>query len=281
MELINFLENEVLNYFRKAMGAPLSRFRVEIELPEPVFKPRDPPPIVLPLPTEGLEVAGTEIQTHRDGTLVFKNKRVLVHIRDATHHEPRFHLANCITLVEMKSQGKFEKYVVSERDDGFFHVRMGSGPLVKRELSVCQNCLDKLSWNGFSRDSMPKSMRYSIVRAFSVKDFFSKYPNSLHPVVPRHTAESAPRNDYPENWALIASELKRQLGYYCQSCHRVVGEAHKKFLHVHHINGSKNDCRVENLECLCIECHANQHMHEHLKHSADYLAFKKLSIISA
>ncbi len=258
------------------MGAPLSRFLAKIELPKPIFKPKELPPIVLPLPTEGLDVSESDIQTYHDGTLVYKDKRVVVHIRDATHHEPRFHLSNCITLVEMKSQGKFARYVVSEREDGYFHVRMNDGPLVKRKLAVCQNCLDNLSWKGFSRDLMAKPARYAIVNNFSIREFFNKYPNSLHPVMPVHTAESAPVNNYPENWSLIASELKRQLGYYCQSCNRVLGETNKRFLHVHHVNSLKNDCRVENLKCLCIECHSNQHMHQHMKNSSDYLEFKNL-----
>lgn len=276
MQLVNFLEDNVLNSFRRAMGAPLSNYQVKIELPKPTFKPRELPPIELPLPTEGLEVIGSEIKTHNDGTLIYKNKRVLVHIRDATHHVPRFHLANCITLVEMKSQGRFEKYVVSEREDGYFHVRMGGGSLLKKQLPVCQNCLDKLSWHGFSRDSMSRGTRHDIVNRFSIKEFFSKYPNSLHPVVPTYTADTAPKNDYPENWTLIASELKRQLGYYCQACQLVVGEANKRYLHVHHINGIKNDCRAENLKCLCISCHAEQPMHESMKSSSDYIDFKRM-----
>jgi hypothetical protein len=276
MELKNFLEDGIFNSFRYAMGAPLSVFKLKINLPLPVFKPRATAPIVLPLPTEGLDVDVGEIQTHFDGTLIYKNKRVLVHIRDATHHEPRFHLSNCLTLVEMKNQGRFEKYVASESNDGNFYIRMGYGPLTKKRLSVCQNCLDKLSWQGFSRESMSRSNRHSIVHDFSIKEFFNRYPNSLQPTVPIHTAESAPKNDYPENWALIASELKRQLGYYCQSCKRVIGEKNKKFLHVHHANGLKNDCRVENLLCLCIECHSNQYMHENLKNSPDFIEFQKI-----
>ncbi|CAM8655967.1 HNH nuclease [Oxalobacteraceae bacterium] len=276
MQLKNFLDDNVLNSFRKAMGAPLSLFQINIQLPPPVFKPRPSTKIVLPLPTEGLEVDSGAISVYQDGTLVYNDKRVLVHIRDATHHEPRFHFSNCITLVDMRSQGRFEKYVVSESTDGSFFIRIGAGPLRKKKLSVCQNCLDHLSWRGFSRDSMPRSTRLSIVDGFSIKDFFAKYPNSLHPTLPLHSVDSAPINDYPENWSKIASELKRQLGFYCQSCKRVIGEANKQFLHVHHINGLKNDCRVENLRCLCIECHAGQPNHQNLRTNADYAEFRSI-----
>ena len=258
------------------MSAPLSSYQVIITLPQPVSKQVALQKIVLPLPTEGLDVAGSEITTCDDGTLVYKNKRVLVHIRDAASYTPRFHLANCKTLVDMKIHGRFERYVVSEREDGYFHVRMGGGDLTKRKLQVCQNCLEKLSWHGYSKAARPRTTQMAVVSSFSIKEFFSKYPNSLHPIIPTHTTDSAPRNDYPENWSLIASELKRQLGYFCQSCQLVIGEGNRRFLHVHHINGLKNDCRVENLKCLCISCHADQPMHENLKRSSEYLEFKNL-----
>ncbi len=258
------------------MGAPLSRYQVVIKLPVPTAKPKPLPTIVLPLPTEGLDVEGHEIITHSDDTLFYKDKRVIIHIRDSVHHLPRFHIANCITLVEMKNTGRFERYVVSEREDGYFHIRMGGSSLQRKKLPVCQNCLDKLSWKGFSRDSMSSSTRQAAVDNFSIQEFFIKYPHSLHKIVPLHTEESAPTNEYPTNWAEISSELRRQLGYVCQSCHLVVGEANKRFLHVHHINGVRMDCRVENLKCLCVSCHAEQPMHEHMKKNEDYLEFNSL-----
>lgn len=257
------------------MNAPLSQFKVIIVLPKPVFKPQVPQIINLPLPTEGLDVESGEIVVHTDNTLLYKNKRVLVHIRDAMGHEPRFHLANCMTLVEMRNAGKFEKYVVSERDDGFFHVRFRAGSLEQRQLSVCQNCLHDLSWKGFSRDG-DRNFRQNIVRNFSVKEFFKKYPISLLPNPPKNDVLKDPLNDYPENWAVIAGELKRQLGYFCQSCNLVLSEEHKKYLHVHHINGRKNDCRLENLKCLCISCHSDQHQHQNLKLHSDYREFKEI-----
>jgi hypothetical protein len=276
MKLYNFLEDSTFNLYRNAMGAPLSSFQLKVTLPPATYRPKPSPVVILPLPTEGLEVSSNEIKTHTDGTLLYKDKRVIVHIRDASGHEPRFHLSNCITLVEMKSAGRFQKYVVSEREDGFFHVRYKGGDLSERQLSVCQNCLDKLSWKGFSREGMEKSTRLDIVKKFSIKEFFKKYPNSLHLQVPQYTVHNAPINEYPENWALIASELKRQLGFYCQTCNRVLGEANKKFLHVHHINGLKNDCRVENLSCLCISCHAEEYQHQSLKTHPDYIQFKNI-----
>jgi len=276
MELINFLEDRVLNSFRSAMRAPLSKYKMKIELPAPIFKSRPSSDFVAPIPTVGLDVELDEIGVYKDGTLTYKNKRVLVHIRDASHHTPRFHLVNCVTLLEMKSTGRFERYVVSESDDGYFYVRIDGKSLLRYKLPVCQNCLDRLEWNGFGIESLSSASRKLIVQNFSIKDFFAKYPISLHPIVPAHTVDTAPLNDYPENWTDIANKLKHQLGYHCQYCQLILGVQYKKFLHVHHLNGVKSDCRPENLMCLCISCHADQPLHQSIKQTPDYLEFKRL-----
>ena len=280
MKLPNFLENNALNNLRKRVGAPLSFYKLKVTLPEPVFKPREVlkiTPVALPL--EGLDVEFGQISSHSDGTLVYDGRRVLIHIRDVANiggrkHVPRFHVANCRTLIEMKSSGRFERYVVSEREDGNFHIRYDSGPLKITKLDVCQNCLDKLSWNGFSSD-MSKNSRTQIVSSFLPKLFFDKYPKSLHPVIPSFTSATAPINEYPQNWEDISRELKKQLRYRCQEpgCSIQLSTYDSKFLHVHHKNSLKNDCRPENLVCLCIRCHAQQPNHSHMKSLPEYVEF--------
>lgn len=280
MKLPNFLENNAFNNLRKRVGAPLSFYKLTVTLPAPVFKAREVikiTPVALPL--EGLDVEFGQISTHSDGTLVYDGRRVLIHIRDVANiggrkHVPRFHVANCRTLIEMKSSGRFERYVVSEREDGNFHIRYDSGPLRITKLDVCQNCLDKLSWNGFYSD-MSKNSRMQIVSAFLPKFFFDKYPKSLHPVIPTFTSITAPTNEYPQNWEDISRELKKQLRYRCQEqgCSIQLSASDSKFLHVHHKNSLKNDCRPENLICLCIRCHANQPNHSHMKSLPEYSEF--------
>ena len=280
MKLPDFIENNALNGLRRRIGAPLSFYKLKISLPAPQFKPRDPPVITpAPLPIEGLDVEFGKITTHPDGTLIYDGRRVLIHIRDVANmggrkHIPRFHISNCRTLVEMKSSGRFERYVVSEREDGNFHIRYDTGPLKVTKLDVCQNCLDNLSWRGFSSD-MSKNSRSQIVSSFAPKEFFDKYPKSLHPVIPAHTSATAPINDYPENWDEISRELKRQLRYRCQQdgCGVQLSAQDTKFLHIHHKNSLRNDCRPENLVCLCIRCHAEQPNHSHMKSLPEYIDF--------
>jgi hypothetical protein len=279
MLLKDFLQDDRLNQLRELIGAPLSFYKIRISLPKPVFKNRSPPPIPspAPLPERGLDVEKGAVAVHADGTLLFNGRRVVVHLRDIVsiggrQHMPRFHLANCSTLIDMRNNGRFARYVVSDRDTGLFHIRKDSGPLSEELLPVCQNCLAKLLWDGFTPE-MPREKRHSIVLRFSIPRFFQRYPRSLHPTLPEHTAETAPINDYPENWDEIAFQLKQQLRFQCQNCRIGLGATKSRFLHVHHVNGLKNDCCPENLRCLCVRCHADQPMHDHMKLLPEYNEF--------
>jgi hypothetical protein len=78
---------------------------------------------------EGLVVSINEVQELNDRTLAYKGQRVLLHIRDITIYHPdvqqslpKFHIANCRTLKDMRAKKRFDRYVVSTRTDGKFSV---------------------------------------------------------------------------------------------------------------------------------------------------------------
>jgi hypothetical protein len=272
MKLPDFSRDVVFNELRQRIGAAMSHYGVKIVLPKPVYKKR-PEPKLEPLPPQGVEIDNfDQIKVNPDGTLGFGGRRVTLHIRDVSRvrgdfHIPRFHLAFCRTLEEMSSRGRFERYVVSDRDDEIFFIRVDSAPLTEYDLDVCQNCLDKLKWRGFSSDQS-RTYRHEIVRTFTLVDFFKKYPRSLHSQLPQHTAQTAPVNEYPENWQEISDELRRQFYWTCQKCGLELGEQNKQWLHVHHRNGLRNDSSTQNLECLCLGCHASMPSHKHMMNVA-------------
>lgn len=280
MKLKNFLTDGNFNSLRQRLGAPLSLYKVIIDLPKPVLRTRAVNAAAT-LPETGVEIDGlSKLEVNSDGTLKYEGKRVSVHIRDVqaiggNHHSPRFHIYNCRTLDDMRNNGRFDRYVVSDRDDDVFFIRIDAGPLRQTKLSVCQNCLDKLSWDGFSLENT-KEKRYGVVQSFTLRRFFERYPRALIPVLPKHTVDTAPINDYPLNWDDISNELRRQLGYRCQECEIHLSAEFRRFLHVHHLNGLKYDTSPNNLRCLCIECHSKSYGHSHMRSLPEYAEFRNL-----
>lgn len=67
-------------------------------------------------------------------------------------------------------------------------------------------------------------------------------------------------SSYPKNWTKISNAYRKYRGYICEIC-GVNCSAHPELTDAHHKNGVKEDCRYENLECLCKYHHAELHPH--------------------
>jgi hypothetical protein len=134
---------------------------------------------VLESPT-GLDVSIDEIGVEKNGTLSFKGQQVVVYIRDKAQYsvnysDPRFHLANCTTLVQMRRNNQFGKYVATSNKSGRFEMnlmRNNKAYPVTKQLCVCQNCLEFLHYGSFSLSQCQNvrekavmfSRRYSKIR---------------------------------------------------------------------------------------------------------------------
>lgn len=278
-KLPNFLHDGFFNALRHNMGAPLTdsfkvaRIFVPIELP-----------IAERLQGEGIDVRFDEITVLQDGTLGYKGHRVLLYIRDVHNYGergrglPKFHVSFCSTLDTMKRDKRFGRYVVANRQDGFFLVNiMGQGqpkgePL---PLDVCQQCLANLGWKGFTY-SLEREDRQASVKQFKLAEFFEHYPRDLIYERPAYTSDTAPLNEYAENWGDISEAAKTAAKFTCRSCQIRLTDSHRRYLHVHHINGLKHDNSPDNLEVLCIACHAEEPQHGHMKSSPDYIQFMQI-----
>ncbi|MFT4503171.1 HNH endonuclease [Caballeronia sp. 15711] len=272
--LPDFLSWGAFNTLRHDMGAPLvERFGAQRHIKEIEL------PLVERLKDGGVDVSADQIKILDDGTLAYKGFRVLVYIRDVPnlgHREemPRYHLAYCHTLEMMYRNKRSERYVVANSDSGLFNVNVIDGAVKSKlvALNVCQNCLASISWMGFDMQ-LPRPQRLGIVSKFALPEYFTKYPRDLFGSKPKHTSDTAPINDYTRDWSEVSDRTRKKRGYCCGKCRTILNQGDAKFLHVHHRNGQKNDNSDENLEVLCIGCHAEEPFHAHIKRLPNYRVF--------
>lgn len=278
MKLPDFTLDSNLNDLRIRIGAPLREYRApkatnilsveEIEA----------------LAREGLDISLDDIVILDDGTIVYKNRRVVLYIRDVKQYRksdindlPRFHISNCDKLREMRANNRFERYVVATRDTGLFQINLKSynSNAFRRSdeaLRVCQFCLSHLDWNHFKQTRNDRTRRRKVVDDFRLSDFFTVYPKSAISSEPKYDAIGAPLNDYSPEFRRVAERLKRERGYRCDECKMDLSRL-RKFLHAHHKNGLQYDNSDANIAILCVVDHANQPNHGHVKNTADYKSF--------
>jgi hypothetical protein len=258
LKLPNFLESKPLNDLRKALKADLSTFT---GLPENVPTHSE----LEQLSTGRLEVSIDDVQILSDKTLSYKGRRILLHIRDMRSSSVKFHFAQCVTLDDMYSAGRYNRYVISEKMDGKFLVRRGESDSQARyePLDVCKNCLLKVHWDGYVSHDNAKSMK--IAQDFTVKKFFDKYSSSKITLMPKYKDTQMPVNRYADNFNEISNRFRASKNWTCEQCSfKAVSQEQKASLHTHHINGLKFDNALANLKCLCESCHAQQPYHGHM-----------------
>ncbi|MBT9096283.1 hypothetical protein KFZ76_00990 [Methylovulum psychrotolerans] len=218
------------------------------------------------LETTGLIVDINDVEIKPNGLLHYRGEQILLYIKEVngfghTENLPKFHFYQCKTLNAMKNNGRFERYVVTQRKTGFFLMDKKIGynmykKDVEEKLNVCKNCLNWYN-NNYHK-------RYDI-NTFDINEFFKHFLKSPINVTPTYTDLNSPVSGYTSDWNNISLQIKENRNYICDECH-IDLRLYKKLLHAHHVNGVKHDNRSSNLKVLCIECHANQPFHEHVRH---------------
>jgi len=182
------------------------------------------------------------IQDTRDSKWTLENK---------PHESKKYHLFHCSTIDEMKRGGRFERYVVSQRTDGFFraHTDKGKGEYVDAELQLCLNCMK------LADIKMP-------LEDFVLNDYLAVSNNYIWSKLPLKKEWSRRDWGYPSNWSKISRNIRKQHNWQCEICH-VNCSSHPQLLDVHHRNGVKPDVEHRNLQVLCKLCHQEQKFHNH------------------
>jgi len=236
---------------------------------------------VAQLQEEGIDVEAKDIRFLNDGTIAYKNRRVLLYIRDwkldnDRNSLPRFHIVGCSTLEQMIRHNRFQRYVVATRTDGIFKINLinsSTGSVLKKdqELDVCKNCLWKLNYNNYKGD------RVTAFKTFALEEFFVRFACSPITVTPLETDRTAPLSVYSKDWNKMSKEYKKRANWRCERCGRDFGGRKTKFLQAHHKNGNTFDNRPSNIEVLCIICHSKEPYHGQLKQFPLYKEYEEES----
>jgi len=147
---------------------------------------------------KGIELPDLEDVELSGGLLSYKGRQILLYIRS---HDGKvqaaladgkkgnkFHVADCKTLQTMRSRGRFERYVVTNKLDGSFHIegkdwKTGAQEEGEARLWVCQNCLKQLNYKGANYGGA-----YEQAKDFDIEEFFANY-SSYFRYLPTRNAE--------------------------------------------------------------------------------------------
>ena len=281
MKLPDFSKHVGLNQLREEMGAELTSWN----------SGGNWDPIDIVLDGEGKEIPPDEIIIAPDGTLEYEGRKVVVYIRDQyvfgsdelvdidelvnPEQLYKFHVADCPTLKTMRSQDRYDRYVVATRTDGKFIVNFvvgdrvhEKGERVERRLYVCKNCLNKLDYKYYRNK---KTRQNKIRESFDLNEFFKMYGSQIKDK-PTGDDLTDPVNIYSSDWRQISARYKEKVGWRCEDCD-IDLRGNKEFLEVHHLNRLKYENEEKNLRALCIGCHAEQFQHQHIRSNPRYQAF--------
>lgn len=147
-------------------------------------------PLVLPEPerkrvsvTIGIDELESPI--NRGGLLCYDGSQVLLYIReqgarvdmiaDKPAVGPKYHVAECSTLREMRARNRFGRYVATNDLSGRFEITgigVSGARKVDVPLNICKNCLRHLNYQDYCGGP---GKRRSVFDGFSLPTFFATY----------------------------------------------------------------------------------------------------------
>ncbi len=266
MKLINFNEFPPFMEIREKMGIS-NDFKPNFESSEAQLKKLNLEKIKI----KGLEISIEQLIYKKNSIIEhqdYPGQKMLLYIRDYNINQfgyPKYHIAWCETLIKAKQEKRSSRYVVSQKSDGIFHLNnISHGKIIQKDievpLQVCKYCLTALNYEGYSEASWDR--RDIIFKNFNIIKFLESNNTKIY-IEPKHTNLTQPINEYTQDWNVISYNYKKSKKFICQSCGKDCSKDSSE-LHVHHIDGVKTNNLPSNLEVLCVGCHSQKPMHDHM-----------------
>jgi hypothetical protein len=270
-----------LDALRRRIGAPVVQWKARVNREQDIridYEPR-----------EWADIGLDEVEVGPGDTITVDGRRVFLYIREfrvkadtfeeASNHPEtlrKFHVAWCQALREMKAQGRFERYVASERVDEPFGVAMQTksdnwicGDV---ELHVCRFCLTHLNWRSYPNAT--RKRRTELVESFS-RRIFLETEVTRFAELPSKADTSAPAAGYAADWAERSRAYRASVRFRCEGC-GVDCSQRQGLLDTHHQNGVTSDNTRSNLVALCKTCHARKHPNWYRVTPEDQLTLEQL-----
>lgn len=162
---------------------------------------------------------------------------------------PRFHLLKCEVIQKFIDSGKFNsRYGWSNADKNDI-IDKQSGILYKDEiLGLCSKCKQSLLEND---NLFEKGSGENITDTDEFHRLLDKSEIAQEGI-------QVGILGYVKGKERISKQYRNKMKYTCEKCGiKPKTRMHNRFWHTHHINGDKTINTEDNLQCLCIKCHAN------------------------
>ena len=124
----------------------------------------------------------------------------------------RYHVVDCVTLVEMRQRKRFDRYVSTAKTSGYFRVEPLLDPVTQTRgnemlsmLAPCRNCLKFLNYDGFDEKNWVDQKL--IQNDFDIEKFFKNY-EPVFRCLPLYNPDNFPEGNYTSDWARISEDLR-------------------------------------------------------------------------
>jgi hypothetical protein len=155
---------------------------------------------------------------------------------------PKFHITNCQTVLGQRSRGQFDgRYFWHNSNTVTIEDRANGQVHENTNLDLCGYCRNQSSIIDYS----DTEGFFSFLDQQEQENFNEEVEVDIF--------------GYTLDWQQLSREFRKEKEYTCESCGiKVENPSDRRFIHVHHKNGNKLNNRRNNLECVCVLCHANK-----------------------